>query len=139
MKRSSVHHVLVVGTGSIGERHVRCLLATGRAKVGICEVSDQVRDEVKQRYDVLGAYAGLEEALSESWDAAVVATPASSHISIALQLAKACVSLFIETPLSVSFDGVDELIKQIEQKGLIMGVALCFSSPSGSGSHEAIA
>ena len=28
-----MHRVLVVGAGSIGERHLRCFLATGRARV----------------------------------------------------------------------------------------------------------
>ena len=35
--------VLVVGTGSIGERHVRCILATNRAEVSICETNDSLR------------------------------------------------------------------------------------------------
>ena len=35
--------ILIVGTGSIGERHTRCFLATGRAQVSICEPNDDLR------------------------------------------------------------------------------------------------
>ncbi len=34
------HEVLIVGVGSIGERHLRCFLAKGRANVGIVEIDD---------------------------------------------------------------------------------------------------
>ncbi|KKK70001.1 hypothetical protein LCGC14_2928390, partial [marine sediment metagenome] len=43
----SMHKMLVIGTGSIGERHVRCLLNTSRATVGICEINDKLRGEVQ--------------------------------------------------------------------------------------------
>ena len=31
------HRVLIIGTGSIGERHLRCFLATDRAEAGFVE------------------------------------------------------------------------------------------------------
>ena len=58
------HHVLVVGVGSIGERHVRCFQATGRAEVSIVEINDALRATICERYGVRG-FANLEAALSE--------------------------------------------------------------------------
>ena len=79
-----MHRVLIVGTGSIGERHTRCFLATGRTEVGICELSNETCRAVAGRYDLCGAWDQLEAALAQSWDAVVVATPAHTHIPIAL-------------------------------------------------------
>ena len=118
--------VLIIGTGSIGERHVRCMLATNRAEVAICEVQDQLRTRIAQRYALAGTYASLDEAMRERWDAAVVATPAPSHISIASKLADAGVNLLIEKPLSTTMDGAAELLEKVESQGLIAVVAYVY-------------
>ena len=39
-----MYNVLVVGGGGIGERHVRCFLKTGRARVSLCDNRTQVLD-----------------------------------------------------------------------------------------------
>jgi predicted dehydrogenase len=57
------HHVLVVGAGSIGERHVRCFLATGRALVSFVEPLPDLRAAVAARYGDARAFASLDAAL----------------------------------------------------------------------------
>ena len=54
MNESLMHRLLVVGTGSIGERHVRCLLAAGRAEAGIHEINSKFREEAAAIYNWLG-------------------------------------------------------------------------------------
>ena len=39
----SARRVMIVGAGSIGERHVRCFLATGRAAVCFAEPREDLR------------------------------------------------------------------------------------------------
>ena len=51
------HRVLIVGAGSIGERHIRCFLATGRADVSFVEVQQDVRKQVAARYPESGTAA----------------------------------------------------------------------------------
>jgi len=48
MNQDDRHRILVIGVGSIGERHVRCLLSTGRARVGICEPNEPLRQRVAE-------------------------------------------------------------------------------------------
>ena len=43
------HRVLIVGVGSIGERHLRCFRATGRAEVSFVEINDELRRSVVER------------------------------------------------------------------------------------------
>ena len=96
----AVSNVLVIGTGSIGERHVRCFGRTGRATLGICEVNPTLRRQVADRYGIERAYANVDTALQDAWDAAVICTPANLHVPMARQLADSGISMLIEKPLS---------------------------------------
>jgi len=120
------YRILIIGAGSIGERHVRCFQNTGRATVGICEINAALREQVAARYDIQASYSLLEDALNESWDAAVVATPANTHIPLAMQVVKRGISVLIEKPLAVQRDGVEELIELVEQQRAYAGVAYVF-------------
>jgi len=119
------YRVLVIGTGSIGERHVRCMLATGRAEVGIAEIDDSLRGRIAERYPLVSAHASLDDALGECWQAGVVAAPAHVHVPLGLRLAEAGVPILMEKPLSTSMDGVDELLEKVQSAGLVaaMGYA----------------
>lgn len=127
----SKHRILVIGVGSIGERHTRCFTSTNRAELCICEANEQLRKTVADRYGVAKSYASLDEALNDSpraFDTAVICAPSHLHIPMATQLAKAGINLLIEKPLSTSLDGIDELIKIIEQKRLAAAVTYTYRS-----------
>src|SRR5438105_1253455 len=101
--------VLIVGVGSIGERHLRCFRATGRAEVSFVEVNGDLRRTIADRYGIPSCYSDLEAALADRHDMAVIATPAPLHVPMAIRLAEASVHLLIEKPLSTSLDGVARL------------------------------
>lgn len=115
--------MLIIGVGSIGERHLRCFGNTGRAEMSICETNETLRTKIAGQYSVQQAYANLDEAIADPPDAAVICTPAHLHISMAIQLAEAGVDLLIEKPLSVNLEGIEPLQKLVEQKQLTTAVA----------------
>ena len=117
------HRILIIGVGSIGERHARCFITTQRADVAICEINAGLRRDVAERYDIVSAYDSLEAALDDPPDAAVICTPAHLHVPMALQLAEAGVPMLIEKPLSTSTDDVDRLQAIVAEKNLPVGVA----------------
>jgi predicted dehydrogenase len=99
--------ILVIGVGSIGERHHRCFGRTRRVEASICEVNAELRETIAARYGVARRYADLDEALkdrSARFDIAVVATPANLHVALATRLAEAGIHLFVEKPLSTSLE-----------------------------------
>lgn len=118
-----MRRLLVIGVGSIGERHLRCFQKTGRAALSICEVNDELRERIARQYGIDKAYADLDSALADSPEAAVIATPANLHIPMAIQLAEAGTHLLIEKPLSTTTTGLAELKEIIDRRGLKVAVA----------------
>jgi predicted dehydrogenase len=118
-----MNNILIVGGGSIGERHVRCFQNTGRTNVSLCELNDEVRNRVADQYRLAASFKSFDEALRQSFDAAVICTPAQLHIPMARALADRDVALLIEKPLSTSLDGIDELISVRNSKQLPVSIA----------------
>lgn len=107
--------LLIVGVGSIGERHLRCFQSTGRVDVSICELNDELRQKVGNQYQVEKQYADLESALADPHDCAVIATPAHLHIEISKRAVQAGLDIFIEKPLSTNFKGIEELHSLLQE------------------------
>jgi predicted dehydrogenase len=118
--------LLIIGTGSIGERHLRCFQQLNRCdSIAICESHDARRADVASRYGLPPSHAfpDLDAALSAmSFDAAVIATPAPTHIPIATRLAALGTHLLVEKPLSLTTDGIEELVEIIREKSLTVAV-----------------
>ncbi len=118
--------VLIIGVGSIGERHIRCFQATGRADLAICEIRRDLREAVADRYGIRDSYVDLDAALKHDFDAAVIAVPAHLHVPFALHLAEAGVHMLIEKPLSTSLDGIPVLQRMVCDRELVAAVAYIF-------------
>jgi predicted dehydrogenase len=118
--------VLIVGAGSIGERHLRCFQATGRADLSLVEIDATKRRTMTERYAIANVFEELGPALQEHPDLAVIATPAPSHIPLVLRLVEAGVHVLIEKPLSTSLDGIDRLQAAIRARRLTVGVAYVY-------------
>ncbi len=122
------YRVLVIGVGSIGERHLRCFQATGRAVVELVEINPERRRAIADRYGVASRFADLDAALRDPPEVAVVATPAPSHVPLATRLVEAGVNVLIEKPLSTGEDGVDRLREAVRTRGVVAGVAYVYRS-----------
>lgn len=120
------HRVLVIGVGSIGERHLRCFQATGRADMALVEIREPVRRAVAERYGIQHAFADLESALADRFDAAVIATPAPLHVAMATRFVESGVHVLIEKPLSVCLDGIEALREAVQRRGVIAAVAYVY-------------
>lgn len=116
------HRVLIIGVGSIGERHLRCFLATERAEMSFVEVNAELRQTIAARYPQVRAHTTIEEAIEFSPQAAVIATPAPLHIPQATKLVERGIHVLIEKPLSVGLEGVDKLVSLVRSKGIIAAV-----------------
>lgn len=109
---------LVVGCGSIGQRHLDNLLSLGVIDVSVVEPDEQRRVAVAGQYD-LSSYSTLDEALSSDPDFGIVCTPNSKHVPVAQTLVDAGCHVFIEKPLSHTLVGIDELVSSVSREDVI--------------------
>jgi len=104
-----MHSVLVIGCGSIGERHLRCFLGTKRTQVTACDANLDLLRTMAERYGVRTIPA-VNDALGEPFDAVIICTPAPLHVPFALQALRSGKHVLIEKPLSHSLSGLEELL-----------------------------
>lgn len=120
------HSVLVLGCGSIGERHLRCFQKTGRAAVAACDTNAALLARMTKEYGV-EVFDSMQAAFSRSWDAVIVCVPAHLHVPLALEAIARGSSVFIEKPLAVNADeGVDTLIARARESGRYHAVAYVY-------------
>ena len=113
---------LIVGYGSIGRRHVANL----RTLVPDAHVTAVRREPAPTPTQVDRVVTDLDAALREEPDIVFVTSPATHHVTQAIQAARAGAHLFIEKPLAASLDHVDELRDAIAGSGVVALVAYPF-------------
>ena len=126
----SDHKILLVGCGSIGKRHAKCLHDIGISHFVFCDPEYPKAAELAEIYGGT-AVTSYEEGLKTDADCVYILSPTRLHI----QQAKAAIELgkhvFTEKPLSDSLDGVNELEALAEKNGVIVEVGFCFRFHDG--------
>ena len=125
-------NILVVGLGSIGQRHIRNLRKLYGDKINLYAFRERnnsvflddngnLREGTIEDVYNVKTYFDIDECFNENKiDAVIVSTITAKHIlfsKIALQHGAA---LFIEKPLSDKMDGVQEIIQLAEEKNVIV-------------------
>ena len=125
---------LVVGLGSIGQRHARnlrtllggevellALRTRGRTEVigerAVIDATTSIRDELGVR-----ELTSIDDALAAKPDVAFICNPTRLHVPVAQRLADAGCHLFIEKPVGDSMDGVDELMATVARRGTVAAI-----------------
>lgn len=121
-----MHNLLIIGCGSIGERHLRCFQRTGRSQVSACDTSETLLAAMQERYGT-PVHRSLETALKEGrFDAAVICTPAPLHLPMARTLLRAGMHVLIEKPLAIDSGLVPEVRQIITGADRFVAVAYVF-------------
>lgn len=118
--------LLVIGGGSIGERHIRCFQHTERVDVAVCDSNVELCAALSEKYGLRESYDDFAAACASNPDIAVICTPAHLHIPMAARLVEAGVSVLIEKPLSVDLEGVEDLLSLAESRQVVVGVAYVY-------------
>ena len=116
--RYEVKRAVVIGSGSIGQRHIRNLRRLGltdifalRTRKGASQDLDPAL-EVKELSD-------WSELLELRADVAIVSNPTSLHLETIERCLPHARGIFIEKPLATSLEGVAELLQQIKQRRVV--------------------
>lgn len=120
------HRILIVGCGSIGERHLRCFQRTGRAELAVCDVNESLLATVCQRYQVPGFRDAAAALAAGQYDGVVICSPAHTHVGIAVQSLGHGAGVLIEKPLSTRLDEVEALRSAVAAAGKFAAVAYVY-------------
>ncbi len=123
--------ILIAGLGAVGQRHARNLRALRgdgvellafrqRGKRHVVTAGLQRDDslDVEKEYGI-ESFVSLDAALAREPDAVFVCTTTDRHLEIAQRAADAGCHLFIEKPLALSLEGVEQLRATVLRNGLV--------------------
>jgi predicted dehydrogenase len=114
--------VAVIGAGYWGPNLVRNLQATPQFELkALCDLDLERAKAVLGRYSTVRATSSLPELLADAEIQAVaVATPAGTHLEVAMAALEAGKHVLVEKPLASSYaDGV-KLVTAAEERGLVL-------------------
>jgi Predicted dehydrogenases and related proteins len=111
--------IIVLGSGSIGARHVRLLQQMDPTWHITLVRHDPTRPT--NPYGVEEVFE-ISAALDAQPDLAVIASPTALHIEQAIACADAGCDLFIEKPLGTDLNAAQQLIDTVDERGVITHV-----------------
>jgi predicted dehydrogenase len=100
-------NILLVGLGSIGQRHLRNILGLGHNSVTIVKRSGVLPPEFQQ----LKVFTTIDEAVAVSkYNAAIICTPTAQHIADLERILAANIpSIYLEKPISHNYNGIEKV------------------------------
>ena len=120
---------IVLGAGSISQRHVRNLHGLGHRVVAACDPSPERLAQLESLTNQALLSGDEEQALSCPADAVLICSPTVFHVSQARKAVERGFHVFVEKPLSHTLDGTEELIAEASAAGrvVLVGCNLRFS------------
>ena len=114
--------LLVLGTGSIGQRHCRNLVALGQEVLAWDAEPARLREAAA--ITGVSPAASLDEALAGTPDAALICTPPASHVELARRALAAGAHLFVEKPIAHASAEVPALLAEAARRARLLAVGL---------------
>jgi predicted dehydrogenase len=112
---------LVVGSGSIGRRHMQNLRALGIEKIAAVDPDSERLKPVIEELGVL-PYNDLQMSLRLVPNVVLICTPPSLHAEQAMAAIKVGSHVFVEKPLANNMADIDELVSEAKKKQAIVHV-----------------
>lgn len=110
---------LVIGCGSIGERHIKNLNSLRAGKILAYDINLERLHLMKKKYNV-NIFSNVENAFDEKPDAVLICTPPNLHTSMAIKSVDHDAHIFIEKPISNNFKRIDDFLAKAKKKKLIV-------------------
>ena len=111
--------VVQIGTGGWGKNHARILSQLG-VLGAVCDADPTRAKEFGTKYSV-NYYSSVDSLLkSEKFDAAIVATPTSTHFSVTTVLLQQKKNVFVEKPMTYLSHEGEDLLKLAKKNKVIL-------------------
>jgi predicted dehydrogenase len=113
--------VAVVGTGSFGKNHLRVVHNSPNAKLaGVLDLDPARAAEVASAYGCR-LFSSPEELAAQA-DAAIIATPTTTHSELGCRLIELGLDVMVEKPVSNTLAGARALVETADRHGKILQV-----------------
>lgn len=106
--------VLIAGLGSIGRRHLKNLRELNVEDISLYRTKPLPLEDAPE----LPVFTDLKRALARRPDVVIISNPTAYHLGVALPSAQAGCNLFIEKPISHSWDNLEELFAIVRRQNL---------------------
>jgi len=113
--------ILVIGCGSIGERHIKNLKNLSANTIIAYDINPDRLQVIKETYS-LDVFDNIDVAFDQHPGIVIVCTPPTLHIPIAMKAIDHGAHVFIEKPLSHTLKNVDDFLKKAKKKKLMVFV-----------------
>lgn len=123
VKINTPKSILVIGAGSIGERHINNLKEIYSGEILIYEANSERATFICKTYDVKNVT--LEEGL-KSCDTVLICTGTDSHLELLTKVLKNDCNVFVEKPVSHSIKSIKKVLKLQKDKVVHIGYNLRF-------------
>jgi len=117
-KVNKVKTALIIGSGSIGQRHIRNLTRIGIKDIIALRSQKGYFKQLPKDLQVIEVNS-WDDAIEKKPDIAVISNPTSKHLDSASTIYKHVKGVFIEKPLSGSLDKCQELIDSLQSKQVV--------------------
>jgi len=105
------YKILVVGCGSIGQRHARLLSVRKDVELYVADTLEENRNYCQENFSVKGAFEDYNLALKRGMDGVFICVPTELHVPLAKQALTAGACVLIEKPVGLSVAEV-EILKE---------------------------
>jgi predicted dehydrogenase len=113
--------IALIGIGHQGRNHARFLKSLPDAQLAlIIDIDAERASKAGEEYDV--PFDTQYQSHLKEFDAAVIATPTSTHFKIASELASAGKHLLIEKPVAASVEEAEQLALIVEKCGVVVRI-----------------
>ena len=117
-----VKRVVVVGCGSIGQRHARLLAGRADVALELCELEPEHLAKTLETVGPVPTYDSFERALDSRPDAVLIATPIPGHAQQAIGALEAGVHVLCEKPLCDTVANARCILEAVERSDRIFSV-----------------
>lgn len=117
----------VMGYGQWGSNYVRILHElNGCSVVVVCDIRQERLQALKRRFPGVSVERNWEHILKNPPDAVIIATPASTHYTLAKKFLESGSHLLVEKPLATDSSEARELVRLAEKKKRVLMVGHVF-------------
>lgn len=112
----------VIGTGAMGQHHVRIYSEIDDVElIGISDVDEKRVTELGKQFNIT-SYTDYNKLLSQKLDAVSIAVPTTFHKQVALDAIAEGTNILVEKPLTDTLENADAIISAAHDAGLTLMV-----------------